>query len=88
MKEVRISKSIKNLVTKHESFRMEPHEDINKMYCRFNEIIKDLETLGIEYSLGEKNRQILNALPKEWETNKIIGIEEVKNLNSMLLNLL
>ncbi|KAL3507226.1 hypothetical protein ACH5RR_032608 [Cinchona calisaya] len=61
---------------------MEPHENIDKIYCRFNDIIKDFETLGKEYSLGEKNRKILNALSKEWEA-KTIAIEEAKNLNSM-----
>ncbi|XP_071924835.1 uncharacterized protein [Coffea arabica] len=30
------------LVTKYESFKMEPHENIDKMYCRFNDLIKDL----------------------------------------------
>ena len=44
------------LVTKYESFRMEPHENRDKMYCRFNDIIKDLEVLNKHYSLGEKNR--------------------------------
>ncbi|KAL3533259.1 hypothetical protein ACH5RR_006780 [Cinchona calisaya] len=70
------------LVAKYESFKMEPHENIDKMYCRFNDIVKDLEGLGKEYSLGEKNRKILNALPKEWEP-KSIAIEESKNLNSI-----
>ena len=31
---------------------MEPHEYIDKMYCRFNVLIKDLEVLKKEYSLG------------------------------------
>ncbi|KAL3519121.1 hypothetical protein ACH5RR_021710 [Cinchona calisaya] len=70
------------LVAKYESFKMEPHENIDKMYCRFNDIIKDLEALGKEYSLGEKNRKILNALSKEWDA-KTITIEEAKNLNLM-----
>ncbi|KAL3527708.1 hypothetical protein ACH5RR_012364 [Cinchona calisaya] len=61
---------------------MEPHENIDKMYCRFNDIIKDLETLSKEYSLGEKNRKILNAISKEWDA-KTIAIEEAKNLNLM-----
>ena len=43
------------LVTKYESFTMEPHENVDKMYCRFNDLIKDLEVLEKEYSLGEKN---------------------------------
>ncbi|KAL3516452.1 hypothetical protein ACH5RR_023354 [Cinchona calisaya] len=75
------------LVAKYESFKMEPHENIDKMYCRFNDIIKDLEVLGKEYSLGEKNRKILNALSKEWDA-KTIAIEEAKNLNSMSIELL
>ncbi|KAL3510113.1 hypothetical protein ACH5RR_029514 [Cinchona calisaya] len=70
------------LVAKYESFKMEPHENIDKMYCRFNDIIKDLEALSKEYSLGEKNRKILNALSKEWDA-KTIAIEEAKNLNLM-----
>ncbi|KAL3538028.1 hypothetical protein ACH5RR_001394 [Cinchona calisaya] len=61
---------------------MEAHENIDKMYCRFNDIVKDLEGLGKEYSLGEKNRKILNVLPKEWES-KSIAIEESKVLNFM-----
>ncbi|KAL3498469.1 hypothetical protein ACH5RR_041201 [Cinchona calisaya] len=61
---------------------MEPHENIDKMYCGFNDIIKELEALGKEYSLSKKNRKILNALSKEWEA-KTIAIEEAKNLNFM-----
>ena len=53
------------LVTNYESFKMESHETIDKMYCKFNDLIKDLETLGKEYTLGEKNRKILNILSKE-----------------------
>ncbi|KAL3510072.1 hypothetical protein ACH5RR_029473 [Cinchona calisaya] len=44
-------------VAKYESFKMEPHENIDKIYCRFNDMVKDLEGLGKEYSLGEKNRK-------------------------------
>ena len=73
------------LVTKYESFKMEPLEDIDKMYCRFNNLIKDLEVLGKEYSLGEKNRKILNALNKDWES-KVTVIEEAKDLNSMSID--
>ncbi|KAL3529338.1 hypothetical protein ACH5RR_008660 [Cinchona calisaya] len=62
--------------------RWKPHENIDKMYCRLNDIIKDLEALGKEYSLGEKNRKILNALSKEWEAKRI-AIKEAKDLNSM-----
>ena len=32
--------------------------------------------------MGEKNRKILNALSKDWES-KVTAIEEVKNLNFM-----
>ncbi|KAL3509740.1 hypothetical protein ACH5RR_029141 [Cinchona calisaya] len=60
---------------------MESHENIDIMYYRFNNIIKDLERLGKEYSLVEKNGKILNSLLKEWEAKSII-IEEAKNLNS------
>lgn len=61
---------------------MEPHENIYIMYCHFNDIIKDLKILGKGYSLDEKNRKILNALSKDWE-NKVMAIEEAKDLNSM-----
>ncbi|KAL3503965.1 hypothetical protein ACH5RR_033806 [Cinchona calisaya] len=70
------------LMAIYESFKMEPHENIDKMCCRLHDIVKDLKGLGKEYSLGEKNRKILNALAKEWEP-KSIAIEESKNLNSM-----
>ena len=70
------------LVSKYESFKMESHENIDKMYCRFNDFIKDLEVLKKEYSLGEKNKKILNILSKDWES-KVTAIEEVKDLNSM-----
>ena len=68
------------LVVKYASFKMEPYENVDKMYCRFIEIIKNHELLGKEYCLDKKNRKILNTLPKEWKT-KIIAIEQVKNLN-------
>lgn len=45
------------LVTKYESFKMEPHENVDKMYCKFNDIIKDLEVLGKAYTLGDKNQK-------------------------------
>ncbi|XP_071903977.1 uncharacterized protein [Coffea arabica] len=61
---------------------MEPHENIDKMYCRFNDLIKDLEVLEKDYSLGEKNRKILNALSKDWES-KVTSIEEAKDLNTL-----
>lgn len=70
------------LVAQYESFKMHPHENVDKMFCRFNDITKDLELLDKVYTLGEKNRKILNALPKEWE-NKVTAIEEAKDLNSM-----
>nr|XP_027090322.1 muscle M-line assembly protein unc-89-like [Coffea arabica] len=59
---------------------MESHENIDKMYYIFNDLIKDLEVLEKNYSLGEKNRKILNALSKDWE-NKVTAIEEAKDLN-------
>ena len=68
------------LVTKYESFKMESHENIDKMYCRFNDLIKDQKVLEKDYSLGEKNRKILNALIKDWES-KVTAIEKAKDLN-------
>ena len=61
---------------------MEPHENIDKMYCRFNDLIKNLEVLKKQYFLGKKNRKILNVLYKNWES-KVTAIEEAKDLNSM-----
>ena len=58
---------------------MEPHKDIDKMYCKFNNLIKNLEILKRKYFLGEKNRKILNALSKDWES-KVTAIEEAKDL--------
>ena len=72
------------LVSKYETFKMAPHESIDDMYIRFTSIIKDLEALGKIYSLSEKNRKILNALSKEWET-KTMAIEEAKDLSSLSL---
>ena len=65
---------------------MEPHENIDKMYCRFNDLIKDLEVLEKKYSLGEKNRKILNTLYKDWKS-KMTVIEEAKIWTLYLLNL-
>ena len=61
---------------------MESYENIDKMYCKFNDIIKDLAMLGKEYIMEEKNRKILNALSKDWES-KITVIEEAKDLSTM-----
>nr|XP_027109232.1 glutamic acid-rich protein-like [Coffea arabica] len=44
--------------------------------------MNDLEVLEKEYSLGEKNRKILNILSKDWES-KVTAIEEVRDLNSI-----
>lgn len=41
---------------------MEVHEGIDKMQCRFNDIVKNLKAFDKEYSLDEKNRKILSAL--------------------------
>ena len=70
------------LVTKYESFKMESHENIDQMYCKFNDLIKDLEVLEKEYTLGEKNRKILNVLSNDWKS-KVTAIEEAKDLNFM-----
>ena len=70
------------LSAKYESFKMDSHENVDKMYCRFSDIIKYLELLGKEYILSEKNRKILNALSKDWES-EVTAIEEAKGLNSM-----
>lgn len=59
---------------------MESHENIDKMYYKFNDLIKNLEVLEKEYSLGEKNRKFLNTLSKDWES-KVTAIEEVRDLN-------
>ena len=64
---------------------MEAHENIDKMYCKFNDIIKDLELLRKKYSLDEKNRKILNILSKEQET-KVNAMKEAKNLNSISID--
>ena len=66
---------------------MRPHENVDKIYCRFSDIIKDLELLGKEYILNEKNRKILNVLSKDWES-KVMAIEEVKDLNSISIEFL
>lgn len=44
-------------MAKFESFKMEHNEGIDKIYYRFNDIIKDLKAVGKEYSLGKENRK-------------------------------
>ena len=50
------------LVTKYELFKMESHEHIDKMYCRFKDFIKNLEVLEKKCSLGEKKHKNLECL--------------------------
>ena len=54
------------LVPKYEYFKLKSHENIDKMFCRFIDIVKDLELLGKKYILDEKNRNILNGLWQEY----------------------
>ena len=61
---------------------MESHEKIDKIYYKFNDLIKDFEVLREEYFLGEKNKKILNVLSKDCES-KVTAIEETKDLNLM-----
>ena len=75
------------LVTKYETFVMFQNETIDSMFCRFNDIIKDLEALDKSYTLGEKNKKILNAIPKEWE-NKCTAIKKAKDLGTLPLEAL
>lgn len=37
------------LVTKYKSLRVESQQNTDKMYCRFNNVIKDLEAHGKQY---------------------------------------
>ena len=43
---------------------MEPHENIDKMYCKCSDNIKYVELFSKKYILDRKNRKILNALSK------------------------
>ena len=67
MKVVMMSENGKKsfLVNKYKSFKMKSHETIDKMYYKYNDIIKGLETLGKEYSLGEKNKKYTQYTIKE-----------------------
>ena len=70
------------LVAKYESFKMESHENVDKIYCKFSDIIKYLELFGKKYTLDEKNRKIFIEFLKIKKI-KINAIKESNELNSM-----
>ena len=43
---------------------MEPHENVDKMYCKCSDNIKYVELFSKKYILDRKNRKILNVLSK------------------------
>ena len=67
------------LVHQYELFKMKPHESIQEMFDRFNDIINGLKALGKTYTHSELVRKILRSLPKSWSPIKT-SIQEAKDL--------
>ncbi|MDV3167264.1 MAG: hypothetical protein Q8784_02515 [Vigna little leaf phytoplasma] len=67
------------LVRDYELFMMKQNESISEMFTRFTNITNGLKAYGKEYTRGEVNRKVLDALPKAWQP-KTLAIEESKDL--------
>ena len=60
--------NLHKLKLKYESFTMLPHESINEMYSRMNNIVNELKGLSCDLTDLDIVRKILRALPDKYET--------------------
>ena len=56
------------LKLKYESFTMLPHESINEMYSRMNNIVNELKGLSCDLTDVDIVRKLLRAPPEKYET--------------------
>ena len=68
------------LVHKYKLFKMEPTENIIRMYTRFTNIVNNLKNLGKVYTDGDLCRKILRSLLRTWDS-KVITIQESRDLS-------
>ncbi|KAL8528794.1 hypothetical protein ACS0TY_006308 [Phlomoides rotata] len=62
-------------VQKFENFKMKSGESLEKFDLRYTEILNEMESLGKDYSLKEKNLKVLRALPTECDM-KMVAMRE------------
>ena len=66
----------------YENFKMEPDEDIKKMFDWFSVIINGLKGYGEIIPEDKLVRKLLYSLPEPWDSKKV-SIIEAKNLKTL-----
>ncbi|KAL4297050.1 hypothetical protein GQ457_12G012970 [Hibiscus cannabinus] len=69
----------------YENFKMEPDEDIKKMFDRFSVIVNGLKGYGEAIPEDKLVRKLIYSLPKSWDSKKT-AIIEAKNLKTLKLD--
>ncbi|KAK9011529.1 hypothetical protein V6N11_044377 [Hibiscus sabdariffa] len=69
----------------YENFKMEPDEDINKMFDRFSVIVNGLKGYGEIIPEDKLVRKLIYSLPESWDSKKT-AIIEAKNLKTLKLD--
>ncbi|KAL4335130.1 hypothetical protein GQ457_07G007280 [Hibiscus cannabinus] len=69
----------------YENFKMEPDEDIKKMFDRFSVIVNGLKGYGEIIPEDKLVRKLIYSLPESWDSKKT-AIIEAKNLKTFKLD--
>ncbi|KAK9000703.1 hypothetical protein V6N11_081192 [Hibiscus sabdariffa] len=69
----------------YENFKMEPDEDIKKMFYRFSVIVNGLKGYGEIISEDKLVRKLIYSLPESWDSKKT-AIIEANNLKTLKLD--
>ncbi|KAL4284161.1 hypothetical protein GQ457_16G016240 [Hibiscus cannabinus] len=69
----------------YENFKMEPDEDIKKMFDRFSVIVNGLKGYGEVIPEDKLVRKLIYSLPESWDSKKT-AIIEAKNLKTLKLD--
>ncbi|KAL4360717.1 hypothetical protein GQ457_04G018640 [Hibiscus cannabinus] len=69
----------------YENFKMEPDEDIKKMFDRFSVIVNGLKGYGEIIPEDKLVRKLIYSLPESWDSKKT-AIIEAKNLKTLKLD--
>lgn len=83
-------KQVRQTVYKKEynKFEMRPGESIDDIFSRFNTVINQMKSVGIEYTQSENATHLLAAInTREWEI-KATAIQENVNFSDLTLELL
>ncbi|KAK9037137.1 hypothetical protein V6N11_022059 [Hibiscus sabdariffa] len=69
----------------YENFKMDPNEDIKRMFDRFSTIVNQLKGFGEEIPEDKLIRKLIYSLPQSWDSKKT-AIIEAKDLKKLKLD--